>query len=97
MSERIHELKTEAPYWDAAAEGLKTFEVRKNDRFFQKGDIVALHRMCEGGGGFYDLTNAGVKKTLRFRIGDILTGGMHGVEPGYVVFSLLPISGGGDE
>lgn len=38
----IHELKTINPYFSRAWEQEKTFEVRKNDRDFQKGDTVLL-------------------------------------------------------
>lgn len=38
----IHALKVVAPYFDALADGSKTFEVRRNDRGFQKGDTLVL-------------------------------------------------------
>lgn len=37
-----HELKVVAPYFDALADGSKPFEVRLNDRAFQKGDLLKL-------------------------------------------------------
>lgn len=37
-----HELKTIQPYFERCWEQSKTFEVRKNDRDFQKGDSVLL-------------------------------------------------------
>lgn len=89
MSERTHELKTLAPYWDAVRSGEKTFEVRRDDRGFQRGDIVVLHRMSEARPYYYDTDGYG-KRSLRYRIGWILTGGQLGIEPGYVVFSLEP-------
>ena len=39
----IHELKTAPEYFEAVISGEKTFEVRKNDRPFQKGDLLALN------------------------------------------------------
>lgn len=39
-----HELKTNAVYWDMVARGEKLFELRFNDRCFQKGDILKLCR-----------------------------------------------------
>ena len=38
----IHELKTEEPYFNQIYNDIKTFEVRKNDRDFQQGDILHL-------------------------------------------------------
>jgi ASC-1-like (ASCH) protein len=44
MGEQLHELKTTDVYWDAVNCGEKTFEVRRNDRGFQKGDLLHLIR-----------------------------------------------------
>lgn len=38
----IHVLKTVQPYFDDVASGKKTFEIRKNDRNFQVGDLLQL-------------------------------------------------------
>lgn len=37
-----HSLKTEQPWFDLVAEGVKNFEIRKNDRNFQEGEIIEL-------------------------------------------------------
>lgn len=37
---KFHELKIKQEYWDAIRSGIKPFEIRKNDRDFQVGDIV---------------------------------------------------------
>lgn len=39
----IHELKTLPKYFKAVMDGEKTFEIRTNDRPFQKGDLLALN------------------------------------------------------
>lgn len=86
-----HRLKTVGVYWDAVASGEKTFEVRRNDRAFQKGDIVILQRTDEK--GYYDPAPGGgmfSTRDLRRRIGWTLQGGQFGIAPGYIVFSLDP-------
>lgn len=40
----IHELKISPEYFDAVAQDIKPFEVRKNDRGFMVGDVLIL---CE--------------------------------------------------
>lgn len=39
----IHELKILPEYFQAVISGEKTFEIRKNDRPFHKGDLLALN------------------------------------------------------
>lgn len=39
----IHELKMLPEYFNAVVSGKKTFEIRKNDRPFQNGDLLALN------------------------------------------------------
>jgi hypothetical protein len=84
LTTREHTLKTRAEYWDALASGEKTFEVRRDDRGFQKGDILVLRRMRESDPSLYDYEN----KTLRCQITFILTGGQLGIEPGHVIMGL---------
>lgn len=87
MSE--HTLKTLERYWDAVADGRKTFEVRKNDRAFQTGDILVLEKWDDE--GRYYRTEPGTSFTplkLRKRITYLLPGGQFGIEPGYCVLGL---------
>lgn len=37
-----HQLKVLPPYMDALLAGSKTFEVRRNDRGYQRGDVLVL-------------------------------------------------------
>lgn len=39
----IHELKTLPKYFEAVIKGEKLFEVRKNDKNYQLGDLLALN------------------------------------------------------
>jgi hypothetical protein len=87
-----HILKTVGTCWDAVAAGLKQFEVRRNDRFFQSGDVVVLRRIDDAGHYCTDPTKGKFSTMdLRFRIGWTLQGGQFGIETGYIVFQLEPL------
>lgn len=92
MTNTTHELKTHPAMYKAISRGAKTFEIRKDDRAFQSGDIVRLR--------YYDPSNDGPFRppmpednfpALEFTIGFVLRGGQYGIETGYVAFSLLPV------
>lgn len=87
MSE--HTLKTLERYWDAVADGRKTFEVRKNDRAFQTGDILVLEKWDNDGRYYHtEPGDAFEPMKLRKRITYLLQGGQFGIEPGYCVLGL---------
>jgi len=48
MSRQHHDLKTETEYYQAVEAGIKTFELRVNDRNFQVGDMVRLVEVVSG-------------------------------------------------
>ena len=87
-----HQLKTWPQYWDAVQSGEKTFEVRRDDRGFQKGDILELLRCRKSLLGGYEVEYAGMTTrpayVVRKRITYVLTGGQFGIEPGFVVLGL---------
>jgi hypothetical protein len=85
-----HTLKCWPVYFDAIKRGEKTFEIRKDDRGFQKGDVLVLQRTR---------TDRLFQVDTKFRTGTamheirahvlwILTGGQFGLEPGYVCMSI---------
>ena len=76
-----HVLKCNAEYYDAIADGRKNFEVRRDDRGFQCGDVLILRPVDKYG----IFIGSG---SIRRRITYILTGGQFGIEPGYVVMGL---------
>lgn len=80
----IHELKTLPEYFEAVQSGAKTFEVRKNDRGFQVGDLLILRCwiQCPYHGGYFD------GSPIRKRVTYVLTGGQFGIEPDYCVLGL---------
>jgi hypothetical protein len=86
-----HKLKTFSRYWDAVADGTKTFEVRLNDRAFQTGDILVLEKWNPDMGGSYEWDGGGYLAkplAIRKRITYLLQGGQFGIEPRYCVLGL---------
>jgi len=76
---KTHRLKTIQPYFESCWLILKTFDVRNNDRDFQKGDTVYLQE--------YDAeTTTYSGKELRCTILYVLHG-FTGIEKGYAMFS----------
>lgn len=78
---KVHELKTHPEYFQAARDKAKRFELRKNDRDFQVGDILKLmewdpEASCYTGRSDY------------YRITYILTGGVFGLPDDLCVLSI---------
>jgi len=77
----IHELKTIDPYFDAVRMGAKTFEIRKDDRGFQPGDLLVLrHWVPERG-----YTGQHVEKVASYVMRDAER---FGLAAGFVVLGL---------
>ena len=55
----IHEIKIETVYYEAIAGGEKTFEIRFNDRNYQKGDLLRFIDSIYRGvlSGIWEITN----------------------------------------
>lgn len=79
-----HKLKIQLPFADAICKGYKTFEVRKNDRGFQKGDFVRFTVLD----GAFDVPHHPILSRL-YRISYVLSG--WGIEEGYVVFGIYDV------
>lgn len=90
----VHRLKTIDRYFDAIASGAKTFEVRKNDRAFQTGDILELVKTTNTGGVIHDHAALCKPIMLRKRITYLLQGGQFGIEPQYCVLGLGEVDDG---
>lgn len=80
-----HELKTWPRYYRQVERGDKTFEVRRDDRWFCVGDTLVLHEydpdMCKHTG-----------RSLTKTVTSVLRGGQFGIETGYVVMSLADLT-----
>lgn len=78
---KTHELKTIHPFFEALWIRDKKFELRKNDRDFQKGDKLKLKE-------YYPETNTYGRREVKAEIGYILEGWQYGLEEGYCILSL---------
>ena len=79
---KTHELKTWKLYFERVLNSTKTFEIRKNDRDYQAGDIVLLQE-------YNPATDSYSGRELKFQIGYIFNNEDFGIQKGYCVFSLL--------
>lgn len=77
-----HELKIHKTHYARVLNGTKTFEIRKNDGFFQKGDTVKLRAVNDDGDYIYLPDSC---HDLYYKIGDVYSI----PNTDLVVFSLL--------
>ena len=82
----MHELKTVPPYFDFVLEGRKTFDVRRDDRGFQEGDLLDLRE--------YDPDTRSYSGPRQLRRVLYVLRGYEGLAPGHVAMSLGPAEGG---
>jgi hypothetical protein len=75
-----HRLKTWPKHFNDILCGLKTFEVRRDDRGFQVGDTLILEE--------YDRTRKYSGRYLTRKVTHLLRGGEFGIEEGHVVMSI---------
>ena len=101
-----HVLKVAPEYWPALVDGSKTFEVRSNDRAYQRGDVLVLFPTHDANGSEYcrmgpRCTDARCyrKPPIERRLVTFVYSGdprFGGIEPGHVVLALGDTDGGGE-
>lgn len=82
---RAHKIKILRDFADAVYSGDKTFEIRKNDRGYQKGDIVVFKAID-------DLSSPILSHPInetKYRITYVLSG--QGIKEDYVVFGIKEV------
>lgn len=82
-----HTLKCWPDYFDAIQRGEKPFDVRRDDRGFQKGDTLLLQKFDPKRQRYVTSPFDHICE-LRRKVTYVLTGGQFGIEPGYVVLGL---------
>ena len=86
-----HKLKLPEPYFSAVLSGEKTFEVRRNDRGYQRGDTLVLWDVttCPCGSDTCPRVRPSIVRTVTFVFaGDPNLRDLGGIVPGYVVLGL---------
>lgn len=79
-----HHLKTWTEYFEDILNGKKNFELRKNDRNYQVGDILVLEEYVAEKDEY---TGRSVSMIVDY----ILEGGSMGLEKGYVIMAIHSI------
>lgn len=90
MSAKVHILKINEDYADSVLFGDKNFEVRINDRGFQKGDVVQFTPIDRKDGSIKVRHSLCTKE---YEITYVL-GSFVGLADGYVAFGIKEIEGG---
>lgn len=80
-----HHIKCYNYFFNLIASGLKTSEVRKNDRDYKVGDIIILQ-------DYYSSAEFISGRTIMIEATHILNGGQFGILPEYCVISFKIIS-----
>jgi len=82
-----HELKTWPQFFQAISTGRKTFEVRKNDRGFNAGDVLRLREWdpaCSHMSPRHQYTG----NEMRMKVTYVLTGEAFGIKDGFCVMGI---------
>ena len=87
---QVHDLKCLPDYFHAVTRGDKPFEVRRDDRGFQKGDILNLREWNPRTTDTLGTRPAYTGNAEQVLVTYVLTGGQFGIEPGYVVMGIKP-------
>lgn len=77
----VHYLKIKEEYYRDVMIGLKTFELRKNDRNFQVGDILMLIKLDDKG----NETDQIIKKKVKYVLKDC---SQYGLKDGYAILGI---------
>ncbi len=90
-----HELKTDPIVFDDVVAGRKLFEIRRDDRGFQVGDLLVLKRTLHTG---EEMAGADGKPLIYtgdvvvVKVIHLLRGPVYGLHPGWVILSIEPLS-----
>lgn len=81
---KVHELKTLNNHFEKVWRGLKTFEIRKDDREYHVGDILHLKEILPQGNPERRFTS----REILADVTHILRGGEYGLDKDYCILSI---------
>jgi ParB family chromosome partitioning protein len=84
--QKVYQIRLAKSYFDDVANGIKTFELRKNDRGYKKGDILEMMEFADG-------KNTG--RTVRVLVTYILED-YTGIEDGYCIMATTLLNENGE-
>lgn len=84
--QKVHQIRLAKSYFDDVANGIKTFELRKNDRGYKKGDILEMMEFADG-------KNTG--RTVRVLVTYIIED-YTGIEDGYCIMATTLLNENGE-
>lgn len=84
---KIHNLKCWPEYFEAIAQGRKTFEIRYDDRAYETGDVLFLREYSP-----FDKTYSG--REIQVQVEYMQTWRGFGLLPGWVVMAIRPYLAG---
>lgn len=90
------DLKSDPEPWDEVAARRKTFEIRWNDRDYQVGDGLRLHKTLHTGLAMkhLGLPLVYIGGPLERVVTHVLAGPIYGLAAGWVVLSIAPLAAG---
>lgn len=86
----IHELKISPEYFDAVAQDIKPFEVRKNDRDFKVGDILKLSEFIPCIPGEWNALGGSYTSRQTCKVITYILDAPDYIKEGYVILGLAP-------
>jgi ParB family chromosome partitioning protein len=84
--QKVHQIRLAKSYFDDVANGIKTFELRKNDRGYKKGDILEMMEFADGKN-----TGRMVKVLVTYILEDYT-----GIEDGYCIMATTLLNENGE-
>lgn len=84
QEKKVHDVKLGTTFFDDVKTGRKTFELRKNDRGYKEGDIIAMHEYKDG-----TTTGRTIEKKIVYMLEDFT-----GLEDGYCILGLGEVKAG---